>query len=280
MVRTLRPGVVGAGIVAVRTGEHDVVRPAGFGLNTLVGRRVAAVERRAKRILLRLEPEELAAGPAPRVGPPGAPVDTLGVHLGMTGQLRLATPGDELAKHTHVVLSLCTGREVRFIDARRFGGLRWFGPAAGDDGLGPEPLTMRPGQLAAPLARTRRALKTALLDQQVVAGLGNIYVDEALFAARIHPLTPANTLSRAQIGGLSRAIKTTLAAAIAAGGSTLRDYVDAAGRAGGFQDCHKVYGRTGEPCRRCRTRIERLVIGGRSTHVCPQCQRSRDDPHR
>jgi formamidopyrimidine-DNA glycosylase len=120
---------------------------------------------------------------------------------------------------------------------------------------------------------TTRAIKNALMDQTVVAGLGNIYVDESLFAAGIHPLAPANMLSAKRVALLSKSIKQVLRRAIRHRGSTLRDYVDADGVAGGFQRLHQVYDRSGEPCRRCKTSINRLVLGGRSTHFCPICQK-------
>jgi formamidopyrimidine-DNA glycosylase len=138
--------------------------------------------------------------------------------------------------------------------------------------MGPEPLSMRASQLADRLSRTSRAIKNALMDQHVVAGLGNIYVDESLFAAGIHPLTPANTLTTEQLALLTKSIKKVLRNAIRHRGSTLRDYVDAEGGKGAFQLLHSVYDRAKKPCRRCKTPIERIVLGGRSTHFCPNCQ--------
>lgn len=162
---------------------------------------------------------------------------------------------------------------LRFSDPRRFGGVWWIAPGqAADDGMGPEPLTLRPAALLRRLSRTARPIKSALLDQSLIAGLGNIYVDESLFLARIHPLNPSNGLSAAEVGRLSRSIKVTLRKAIAHRGSTLRDYRDADGNAGGFQSLHRVYDRADQPCRRCRTPIRRIVLGGRSTHFCPRCQ--------
>jgi formamidopyrimidine-DNA glycosylase len=163
--------------------------------------------------------------------------------------------------------------EVRFRDPRRFGGVFWLGCERGEEDLGPEPLTLRPGRLAKLLAKTRRAIKSALLDQRLIAGLGNIYADEALFLARIHPLIPANELTAEQAARLNRAIKQTLRGAIRHRGSTLRDYVDADNSPGGYRSKHKVYDRAGEKCRRCRRGvIERIVLTGRSTHFCPKCQ--------
>jgi formamidopyrimidine-DNA glycosylase len=133
-------------------------------------------------------------------------------------------------------------------------------------------LTLRPGRLEKLLAATRRPIKSALLDQTMIAGLGNIYADEALFLAGIHPLTLSNTLTAEQVARLNRAIKLTLTRAIKARGSTLRDYVDADNAPGAYRSQHKVYGREGEKCRRCRATIVRIVLTGRSTCYCPRCQ--------
>jgi formamidopyrimidine-DNA glycosylase len=138
--------------------------------------------------------------------------------------------------------------------------------------MGPEPLLMRPSQLAARLARTTRAIKNVLLDQTVIAGIGNIYADESLFLAAIHPLTPANRLESDQIRRLNRGIKLTLRRALRHRGSTLRDYVDADGVIGAYQKKHRVYDKTGQPCLQCKTPIERIVLVGRSAHFCPHCQ--------
>jgi formamidopyrimidine-DNA glycosylase len=190
----------------------------------------------------------------------------------MTGQLSVVKPATPLLPHTHLELDL-GGDRLRFRDPRRFGGLWWLGAESADDGMGPEPLALRSAELLRRLGRTTRAVKSALLDQRVVAGLGNIYVDEALHAANIHPLTRADRLGAEDVGRLSRAIKATLRRAIRHRGSTLRDYLDADGAAGGFQRLHRVYDRAGHPCHRCDTPIERIVLGGRSTHFCPACQR-------
>jgi formamidopyrimidine-DNA glycosylase len=166
--------------------------------------------------------------------------------------------------------------EMRFRDARRFGGIFWLGSRRAEDGsIGPEPFVMRGAALAARLARTKRAIKNVLLDQSVIAGLGNIYADEALFEAAIHPLHRADWLNGEQVRRLNRAIKLTLRRALRDRGSTLRDYVDANGASGGFQKLHRVYGRAGKPCVRCHRAIARLVLGVRSCHFCPNCQRRR-----
>jgi len=255
VVTTLRPKVVGRSIVGVVSVRQDIVTPPDLDVvRVLRGRTVRSVERRGKRIVFTLD-------------------DGNGfyIHLGMTGQLSVVAPDVPPPKHTHLELDLGPQR-LRFRDPRRFGGLWWLGGASPDDGMGPEPLGLRPAELMRRLSRTTRAIKNALMDQHVVAGLGNIYVDEALHAAGIHPLKPAHRLDAAQVGRLSRAIKATLRRAIRHRGSTLRDYIDADGEAGGFQLLHRVYDRAGDPCARCRTPIERIVLGGRSTHFCPSCQ--------
>jgi formamidopyrimidine-DNA glycosylase len=262
VVTTLRPKLLGRTIRAVRLARTDILQPAGADLPALlVGRAVSSIERRGKRIIFQL-----------------SDAARFYVHLGMTGQLTVAPPDAPLAPHTHLTIDFDARDgagfpQVRFRDPRRFGGVWWLGrESAPDAGMGPEPLSLRPAELARRLARTTRAVKNALLDQSVVAGLGNIYVDESLFAARIHPLTPANALSPDQIARLNRAIKATLRKAIRHRGSSLRDYLDADGERGAFQRLHRVYDRGAEPCRTCRTPIERVVLGGRSTHFCPTCQ--------
>lgn len=262
VVQSLRPGLVGRRIARVEVLRPDVIRPPGFDLQrSAAGCTIQSVERRGKRIVLRL----------------GAGGEQLFIHLGMTGRLTLEAADAERAKHTHVVFHL-SGRgaaTLRFCDPRRFGGIWWIGTDDPGGRMGPEPLSLRAAQLARRLRGTRRAIKTALLDQAVVAGMGNIYADEALFAAGIHPQTPAGLLDAKAVSELNRMMKLTLRRAIRHGGSTLRDYVDANGKAGRYQQRHRVYGRDGEPCVRCRSEIVRIVLGGRSTHFCPTCQKSK-----
>lgn len=258
VVNTLRPRVRGRTIREVRLTRDDVLTPPGVDFARLVaGRTVAEISRRAKRIVFTLDNGQ-----------------RFYIHLGMSGRLTVQSPADPVPRHTHLLIGLDAqpATELRFTDPRRFGGIWWLGDAPDDALVGPEPLTVRPAQLAKRLARTTRAVKNALLDQAVIAGLGNIYVDESLFAAGIHPLTPANRLTVEQVNRLNRAIKTTLRRALRHRGSTLRDYRDADGNSGGFQSLHRVYGREGERCRTCRATIERIVLGGRSTHFCASCQ--------
>jgi formamidopyrimidine-DNA glycosylase len=200
----------------------------------------------------------------------------------MTGRLTMELAEAEILPHTHLIITFTplpithnnqfADYQLRFRDPRRFGGIWWMGKESVDQNIGPEPLTLRVHQLAKQLSRTTRAIKNALLDQSVIAGLGNIYVDESLFKAGIHPLMAANELSIQEIGKLNRAIKFTLRKALRHRGSTLRDYFDANGNPGGFQKLHAVYDRAKLPCRICKRPIQRIVLGGRSTHFCPNCQ--------
>jgi formamidopyrimidine-DNA glycosylase len=256
VVTTLSPLATGAIVKAVPHVRGDMVLPAGFDIGVAVtGRTIRRVSRRGKRIVFWLDDG-----------------NRFYVHLGMTGRLTAEAPAAETKKHTHLVVELDTGGQLRLVDPRRFGAIVWLG-AARDAGIGPEPLTLRPNDFAKRLSKTTRVIKAALLDQNLVAGLGNIYVDEALHLAGVHPLTPACDVDRETARRLNRAIKRVLRRAIKAGGSSIRDYVDALGNRGGFQNQHRVYDREGKPCAKCKTPIVRIVVGGRSTHFCPDCQK-------
>jgi formamidopyrimidine-DNA glycosylase len=256
--------------VLVRRRDLRLPIPPDFA-ERVVGRRIESVRRRAKYLLL-----HLSEG--------ASPDRTLIVaHLGMTGRFSVqAPPFSGLGTHDHVVFSTDDDRRTIFSDPRRFGVL-CLGqadrlhehPLLKD--LGPEPLD--PGwdgaQLLAKLATRTSPIKALLLDQSVVAGLGNIYVSEALFRARISPLRPGHRIQAAEASRLVRAAKAVLNDAIAAGGSTLRDYVQADGSIGGFQTLFSVYEQQGQRCRHrgCRGEIQRIVQAGRSTYFCPTCQR-------
>lgn len=222
----------------------------------VAGRRVASVKRRGKKILIGLEPAGI-----------------LCIHLGMTGQLTVESADAPTKPHTHFLVEVDDRKQLRFRDPRRFGGIWWLDDEKeAESGLGPEPLTIRPQRLARLLSRTRRAIKAALLDQALIAGLGNIYADEALFRARIHPLAPAHALTVDHVRRLNRAIKLILRQAIRHRGSSISDYIDVNGQSGRFQNLHQVYGREGKPCTNCGTPLQRIVVCGRSTHFCPRCQ--------
>jgi formamidopyrimidine-DNA glycosylase len=204
----------------------------------------------------------------------------------MSGQILVSPRDAPPATHTHLRLELADRPdEIRFRDARRFGGA-WVRPAGapaeetvarrgrrGLGALGPDALAVRLPDFRRLLARDRQ-IKALLLDQGAVSGIGNIYCDEALFQARVHPLRKASSLPQDRVEALHGALRGILHRAIRAGGSTLRDYVDATGAAGSFRERHRVYGREGEPCPRCGTRIARIPVAGRSTHLCRRCQRA------
>jgi formamidopyrimidine-DNA glycosylase len=256
VVNTLRPRLLGQRINAVYLARADIVHPKSTRLaSCLPGETIRSIDRRGKRIVVTLNSD-----------------NRFYFHLGMSGRLTIEPPTAPKLPHTHLILEI-SGIHVRFRDPRRFGGVFWLGMDPDDDEkIGPEPLELNSGQLAARLSKTTRAVKNALLDQSVVAGLGNIYVDESLFHARIHPLRRACDLTPTEIARLNRAIKTVLKRALRHRGSTLRDYIDAEGNAGEFQNLHRVYARESQPCTSCRSPIRRIVLGGRSTHFCSICQ--------
>lgn len=228
----------------------------------LRGARIEAVGRRGKYLIFSLDrPWEWV------------------VHLGMTGALLLAEEGSPEPKHTHIVLRLTRPRVLRYVDPRTFGESAVvpagdYGALRGLASMGPEPLE-RSFTVKA-LARaldTRAKVKPALMDQRRVAGIGNIYADEILFRAGIDPARPADTLDEDELRRLHRAIQRVLREAIRKRGSSVTDYVDASGRPGSFQLSHLVYRREGQPCAACGEPVRRRVIGGRSCHWCPRCQR-------
>jgi formamidopyrimidine-DNA glycosylase len=193
------------------------------------------------------------------------------VHLGMTGRLLVSAPEVPLPAHTHAVLSLSGGNELRFVDARRFG--RLSVRAAGYDGPGAEPLTISEDEFVELFKGRKLAIKAALLNQSLLHGVGNIYADESLFRAGIRPRRQAGRLTRAELGRLRTELVAVLRNAIRLGGSSVSDYVDADGVRGFFQLEHKVYGRAGEDCQDCGKGLKKIVVGGRTTVYCPGCQR-------
>jgi formamidopyrimidine-DNA glycosylase len=255
IVRSLLPVTLGQAINGVRVLRQDIIQPGDFDLASKISRRtIVRLHRRGKKIVFELDD-----------------ANRFYIHLGMSGRLTLDPPDSPIRPHTHLVLQIAAG-EIRFVDPRRFGGVFWLGSdRSADTGLGPEPLNLQTKQLARRLIKTHRSIKTTLLDQKVLAGLGNIYADEALFTAGIDPRVPASKLSPTQIARLNKSIKTVLNRAIRHRGSTLRDYRDANGKPGSFQKIHRVYDREGKPCFVCGTLITRIVLGGRSTHFCPKC---------
>jgi formamidopyrimidine-DNA glycosylase len=213
-----------------------------------------------------------SARPTPAIPPQPAPADLWIVHLGMTGRLQICQPQEEVAKHTHAILRLASGRELRFVDPRRFGRLS-VAPSGDFDAGGLEPLEVELDAFRSLFHGRKTPIKSALLNQKLLRGVGNIYADESLFRAGIRPRRRASSLSWDQIGKLFLSVKEVLREAIALGGSSISDYVDADGEEGFFQLQHRVYGREGEPCLVCKTPIKRVVLAGRSSHYCPKCQK-------
>jgi formamidopyrimidine-DNA glycosylase len=262
IARTLEPAVRGRVITGIELLYRPLLRRGGRkGLDSLRGRRVLAVRRRGKMLIIEFE---------------GA--RTLVFHLKMTGQFSLAAPGKARDKHTRLVVRFEDGKnELRFRDVRKFGFLLCLeGDPEAVCGelacLGLEPLEVGLAEFAALIARRKGRIKSLLLNQTVIAGIGNIYADEMLFDSRIHPETLASSLGNRAVERLYDSMKKILKLAIAEKGSTLQDYRDAEGKAGNFQFFHKVYDRKGEPCVTCGTPIRMTRIGGRSSHFCPKCQ--------
>ena len=190
----------------------------------------------------------------------------------MTGRMLVCEPSAELAKHTHAIVTLASGRELRFVDPRRFGRLSVASEGDFEAG-GSEPLEVEKDRFVALFRGRKTPIKSALLNQKLLRGVGNIYADESLFRAGLRPRRRVSTITRAQLEKLYESVQEVLKEAIALGGSSISNYVDADGEEGFFQLQHRVYGREGEPCVVCKTPIKRVVIVGRSSHYCPKCQK-------
>lgn len=263
--QTLRAKLTGLSFTAVRIFLPGVIRtpPADQFEKMIAGAKIMKLGRRGKYLLFQLSKEL-----------------TLVIHLRMTGRLLYHAAGEPAPKYTHVIFYLDNGDEMRFADMRRFGRL-WLVPEsklvelAGFKNLGIEPLDQMFTRdfLKKEMRRRHTRIKPLLLDQSFIAGLGNIYADEVLYRAGINPERSSNTLTPREITRLFHAIRTVLQEGIKHKGATVRDYVDADGREGGYQDLLKVYKKAGQPCPRCGKIIEKKKIGGRSSYYCPRCQR-------
>jgi formamidopyrimidine-DNA glycosylase len=266
IARGLAKRITGDVIEAIWLGEkpQTLKSPAQEIAATVEHCRILAIRRVGKHIVFDL-------GPAKSVrSKTSAPRGHFVVHLGMTGRLQVCDPRHEIQKHTHAILKLASGRELRFVDPRRFGRLS---VASEFEAGGIEPLEADLAQFLAMFRGRKTPIKSALLNQKLLRGVGNIYADESLFRAGIRPRRRATAISRDQFAKLLTAVKEVLKEAIALGGSSISDYVDSDGEEGFFQLKHRVYGREGEPCLVCKTPIKRVVIGGRSSHYCPKCQK-------
>ena len=253
VVRSLRPGIVGRRILNAELKDGRVlVGSAAVTSRALAGRKIVRVERHGKFIAIHLDEGFLV------------------VHLGMTGRLLLNA---EPAKWTHAIFTLDKGTMI-YDDPRQFGRIEYGEELpARVARLGPEPLEVSAAEFMTRLRQRGSPVKAVLLNQAVVRGVGNIYADETLFRAGVHPRRRASSLSGQRVAKIHAAMRQVLSEAIAAGGSSISDYVDADGAKGWFQVEHRAYGRTGEPCKVCATPIKRILLAQRSTHYCPKCQR-------
>jgi formamidopyrimidine-DNA glycosylase len=249
VVRTLAPHLPGRRIVAASFSSRFVTpgNRKAFA-RRLADRTIQSIQRRGKFIVMQLDE------------------GTLTVHLGMTGKLLLdAAP----TKHTHGIFTLDAGSLI-YTDQRQFGRILWNHDLSR---LGPEPLAIGLDEFQARMKSRKTSIKALLLNQTFLAGMGNIYVDETLFAARVHPLAQASRLSAPRVAAIHQHMREILGAAIKLGGSSISDYVDARGERGWFQLEHQAYGREGEPCAECGTPIRKITVVQRGTHYCPRCQR-------
>ena len=274
IARGLDRRVRGAVIVSVWLGEkpEPFRSPPEVIARALAGSHIREVHRVGKHIVFDLE----------RMDTPNAAVTQWLVHLGMTGRMLVVAADVPLAPHTHAIADLADGRQLRFVDPRRFGRLSIVegshasgstGTPTAFRGTGREPLEISDEEFAALFRGRRTPIKSALLNQKLLHGVGNIYADEGLFRAGIRPRRLAGRLTRAELARLREGLRGVLQEAIALGGSSVSDYVDADGQRGFFQLEHRVYLRTGQPCRVCGTPIRRILVAGRGTHYCPKCQK-------
>lgn len=264
VVRGLRALLPGRTIFDVRLGKTDFIDDPIALSGRLPGCRIISVTRLGKFICIALQP-----------GAPAMECLHLVIHLGMTGQLTVRHPGDQVAPHTHCYLALDDNCELRYTDIRRFGRILLVPESQIEmfrDRLGAEPLEITLEEFRARFSSRRARVKALLLDQGVLRGVGNIYADESLFRARIHPARIAASLAQTQLAALHRAVREVLTAAIRLRGSSISDYVDSEGNHGEFQLRHRVYRREAKPCVRCKEKIRRVIVAGRSSHFCPRCQ--------
>jgi formamidopyrimidine-DNA glycosylase len=264
VARGLREALPGRRILAVRLGKTDFIDdPAAMELH-LPGTTVVRIRRLGKNLVVDLQGGD---GKAENL--------SLLIHLGMTGQIAIISPDAPVPKHTHVFLSLDDGRELRYTDVRRFGRMAIL---TDDDherelgGLGLEPLEISLAEFRARIGSRKTQIKALLLNQSVMRGIGNIYADESLWRAKIHPRKMGSRLTGEELKRLHRAIQDILREAIRLRGSSISDYVDSDGRKGKFQLRHRVYQRDGKKCSRCGSVIRHAIVAGRSSHFCPRCQ--------
>lgn len=267
VARGLQRSVAGQRILNVALGKTDFIDNPDRFESELTGRTIARVERYGKFMLLRLTAKPEACG---------RDLDAaLLVHLGMTGALTPQLSSDAHAKHTHVVMRLGDGRELRYVDPRRFGRMAYLSGKALAEELrrfGLDPLEMSLEQFRVQIHGRKARIKALLLDQSVLRGVGNIYADESLWKAKVHPAQLGARLKPPQLATLYAELQKVLKKAIALRGSSISDFRDTEGIPGEYQQHHRAYGREGKPCFRCKTAIRRIVVAGRSSYFCPHCQ--------
>jgi formamidopyrimidine-DNA glycosylase len=272
VARGLRQAILGRRILSVTLGKTDFIDDPAALEQHLPGRRIEAVERYGKFMLLRLS----AVHGENRVTSNGdaAPASLL-VHLGMTGQLAPSPAAQPQQRHTHVCLVLDDGRELRYTDPRRFGRIAYLTNALLAEeliGFGADPLEVSQEEFASRICGRRARIKALLLDQSVLRGVGNIYADESLWRAKIHPARLGTKLTPKEAKRLRRVLQGILRKAIVLRGSSISDFLDAEGEPGEYQRHHRAYGREGKSCYRCNTPIRRAIVAGRSSYFCPRCQ--------
>ncbi|MBV9080167.1 MAG: bifunctional DNA-formamidopyrimidine glycosylase/DNA-(apurinic or apyrimidinic site) lyase [Elusimicrobia bacterium] len=262
IVRGLKKEIAGRVCLTAQVWTPSVVKgDAGALVAALMGRRVAAIDRHGKAVFVSFAPDGNAAGPT----------SVLRVHLGMTGQLVFEPADSRAAPHTHAAFRFAGNpRELRYRDIRRFGNLRLLTNRF-DPGMGPDAWLSSGDELFSVLSKRRGMIKAALLNQKIVAGLGNIYVDESLYRSGIHPRAVIERLRADRLRALCDAIQVVLGESIALGGTSFRNYIDTEGARGGFKGRLRVYGKQGTRCI-CGATIQRIVVVSRGTHFCPACQ--------
>ena len=272
VARGLRQAILGRRILSVTLGKTDFIDDPAALERHLPGRQIEAVERYGKFMLLRLS--AVNGNTSAATNGDAAPASLL-VHLGMTGQLAPSPAGRPLEKHTHVCLLLDDGRELRYTDARRFGRIAYLTKdllAEELTGFGADPLEVSENEFADRICGRRARIKALLLDQGVLRGVGNIYADESLWRAKIHPGRLGAQLSKEQAKTLRRVLQEILHKAIVMRGSSISDFLDAEGEPGEYQRHHRAYGREGKACYRCQGLLRRAIVAGRSSYFCPKCQ--------
>src|SRR6266852_7123865 len=271
VARGLQRSVAGRRILSVTLGKTDFIDDPAALERHLPGRQIEKVERYGKFLLLRLA----------ATGQPGASENgdakeaSLLVHLGMTGNLAPCAPDQPCAKHTHVWLRLDDGRELRYTDPRRFGRMAYLtGELLVEEltAFGADPLLVSAEEFASRIRSRSARIKALLLDQTVLRGVGNIYADESLWRANIHPARQGAELTKKQAATLRKVLQDVLQKAILARGSSISDFLDAEGQPGEYQRRHRAYGREGKRCFRCAATIRRVIVAGRSSYFCPKCQ--------